>query len=123
MSHIFGAQHSYAEAPLGYWLMEAFELERNPYDRVVHFSFGLLLAYPLRDYFMNKFKWPTWVCWVLPAEITSLGSDYLGTQGDPWDAQKDMAMAFCGAILGLILAAIGRQFAGRMTNNKELSWS
>ncbi len=123
--HIIGAQHTYAEAPVGYWLKDLLGLERNPYDRIVHFCFGFLLAYPMRDYFMNKFQWPTWVCWVLPAEITlsfsgmyelieygvadiffpHLGTNYLGTQGDPWDAQKDMAMAFGGAILALLLTA------------------
>lgn len=45
-------------------------LKRNPYDRIVHFCFGFLLAYPMRDYFLNKMQWPLWVCWVLPAEIT-----------------------------------------------------
>jgi len=123
--HVLGAQHTYAEAPLGYWIKDVMGLERNPYDRIVHFCFGFLLAYPMRDYFMNKFQWPLWVCWVLPAEITlsfsgmyelieygvadiffpSLGTNYLGTQGDPWDAQKDMAMAFCGAILALLVTA------------------
>lgn len=127
--HILGAQHTYAETPIGYWIQNTLGLERNPYDRIVHFSFGFLLAYPLRDYFMNKLKWPTWVCWVLPAEITlsfsgmyelieygvadiffpSMGTDYLGTQGDPWDAQKDMAMAFCGAILILLSTSIVRR--------------
>lgn len=128
--HILGAQHTYAETPIGYWIQHALGLERNPYDRIVHFSFGFLLAYPLRDYFTNKMQWPTWVCWVLPAEITlsfsamyelieygvadvffpTMGSDYLGTQGDIWDAQKDMAMAFTGAILILLLTSIIRRF-------------
>jgi putative membrane protein len=130
--HILGAQHTYAETPIGYWIQNTFGLARNPYDRIVHFSFGLLLAYPLRDYFKNKLKWPTWVCWVLPAEITlsfsgmyelieygvadiffpSMGTDYLGTQGDPWDAQKDMAMAFMGAILTQLFTSIARRFRG-----------
>lgn len=124
--HVLGAQHTYAEAPVGYWIKDALGLERNPYDRIVHFSFGFLLAYPMRDYFMNKFHWPVWVCWVLPAEITlsfsgmyelieygvadiffpSLGTNYLGTQGDVWDAQKDMASAFGGAILALVTTAV-----------------
>lgn len=132
MLHILGAQHTYAEAPVGYAIKDLLGLERNPYDRIVHFSFGFLLAYPLRDYFRNKFQWPTWVCWVLPAEITlsfsgmyelieygvadiffpHLGTNYLGTQGDPWDAQKDMAMAFFGAILSLCITAVMRRANG-----------
>ncbi len=70
MFHIYGAMYTYAENPLGYWLKDVLDLERNHYDRIVHFSFGFLLGYPLRDYFKNWFDWPNWVCWVLPIEIT-----------------------------------------------------
>ena len=121
--HIYGAMYTYAENPLGYWIKDLLGLGRNHYDRIVHFSFGFLLAYPMRDYFKNWFEWPTWVCWVLPAEITmsfsgmyeliewlvadvffpSEGVAYLGSQGDVWDAQKDMGLAFIGAILAMIL--------------------
>jgi putative membrane protein len=127
--HIYGAMYTYAENPLGYWLQERFQGDRNHYDRIVHFSFGLLLAYPMRDYFMNHFHWPTWVCWVLPVEITlsfsgayeliewavadvffpAQGHAYLGTQGDIWDAQKDMALAFSGALLAMVVASTVRR--------------
>ena len=126
MLHIFGAQHTYADAPIGFWIRDTIGLERNPYDRIVHFSFGLLMAYPLRDYFLNKMEWPGWVCWLLPIEITlsfsgayeiieygvadiffpDVGVAYLGTQGDPWDAQKDMLIAFTGAITSMGLTAL-----------------
>ena len=68
--HIYGAMYTYAENPLGYWIQEVLNGERNNYDRIVHFSFGFLLAYPMRDYFLNHFQWPRWVCWTLPVEIT-----------------------------------------------------
>jgi len=117
--HVYGAKYTYAENPFGYWLKDVFNLERNHYDRIVHFSFGFLLSYPLRDYFKNHFQWPTWVCFVLPCEIAlsfggayeiiewavadiffpAEGIAYLGTQGDIWDAQKDMALAWLGAII------------------------
>lgn len=120
--HIYGAQYTYAENPFGYWLKDVFHLQRNPYDRIVHCSFGLLVTYPMRDYFKNYFEWPTWVCWVLPVEITlsfsaayellewlvaeklfpSEGVAYLGTQGDVWDAQKDMGIAFTGAVVAML---------------------
>jgi putative membrane protein len=121
--HVYGAMYTYAENPLGYWLQDLFHGERNHYDRIVHFSFGFLLAYPMRDYFHNHFQWPNWVCWVLPVEITmsfsaayeliewavadiffpAQGHAYLGSQGDVWDAQKDMGLAFGGAVLAMIL--------------------
>ena len=123
--HVYGAMHTYAENPLGYWLKDRLGWERNHYDRIVHFSFGFLLAYPMRDYFKNHFNWPNWVCWVLPVEITmsfsaayeliewavadvffpAQGAAYLGSQGDVWDAQKDMGLALSGAILIMVLAS------------------
>ncbi len=124
--HIYGAMYTYAENPFGYWLQDRMQGDRNHYDRIVHFSFGFLLAYPMRDYFKNHFGWPIWVCWVLPVEITlsfsgayeliewavadvffpAQGAAYLGSQGDVWDAQKDMGLAFTGAILSMVLASV-----------------
>lgn len=127
--HIYGATYTYAENPFGYWLKDVLDLQRNHYDRIVHFSFGFLLTYPMRDYFRNWFDWPLWVCWVLPVEITMSfsgvyeiiewlvadvffnehGAAYLGTQGDIWDAQKDMALAVTGGILVLLMAASAKK--------------
>lgn len=129
--HIYGAMYTYAENPLGYWLKDALHLERNHYDRIVHFSFGFMLAYPMRDWFKNWFRWPNWVCWVLPVEITmsfsaayeliewavadvffpAEGAAYLGSQGDVWDAQKDMGLAFSGAVLAMSLFSTAKRFA------------
>ncbi|HRO98616.1 MAG TPA: DUF2238 domain-containing protein [Flavobacteriales bacterium] len=127
--HVYGAMYTYAENPLGYWLQDLVAGTRNNYDRIVHFSFGFLLAYPMRDYFRNHFQWPNWVCWVLPVEITmsfsaayeliewavadiffpAQGHAYLGSQGDVWDAQKDMALAFSGAVLAMLLTSTVRR--------------
>ncbi|MDQ3046994.1 MAG: DUF2238 domain-containing protein [Bacteroidota bacterium] len=121
--HIYGAKHTYALNPFGFWLQEVFHFSRNHYDRIVHFSFGFMLAYPMRDYFLNKMKFPDWVGWMLPVEITlsfsclyeliewgvadvffpEQGEAYLGSQGDIWDAQKDMFMAFLGALLIMVV--------------------
>jgi putative membrane protein len=121
--HVFGAMYTYAENPFGYWLKDFMNSDRNNYDRVVHFSFGFLMAYPLRDYFINYFKFPNWVGWILPAEVTmsfsaiyeliewavadiffpAQGLDYLGSQGDIWDAQKDMGLASIGAVLMMLI--------------------
>jgi putative membrane protein len=131
--HIYGAEYTYAENPLGYWLKDLFHWERNHYDRIVHFSFGFLLFYPMRDYFKNHFDWPDWVCWILPIEISlsfsaayeliewlvadifypSEGVAYLGTQGDVWDAQKDMGIAFIGALLSMISWRIAKKLFGK----------
>lgn len=133
--HVYGAKYTYAENPFGYWMKEYFHFERNHYDRIVHFSFGFMLAYPMRDFFLNKMKFPTWVGWMLPVEITlsfsciyeliewavadvlfpEQGVAYLGSQGDIWDAQKDMFMAGCGAtIIMLLVWFIKRSYCKRL---------
>jgi putative membrane protein len=124
--HVYGAKHTYAENPLGYWLKDTFHWQRNHYDRIVHFSFGFLLAYPMRELFIRFFKFPTWVGWALPIEITlsisgfyeliewgvadvffpAQGDAYLGTQGDIWDAQKDIFLATLGAILATTIVSV-----------------
>ena len=131
--HIYGAMYTYAENPFGYWLKDVLHLEPNHYDRIVHFSFGFMLFYPMRDWFKNHFGWPNWVCWVLPVEITmsfsaayeliewavadvffpAEGAAYLGSQGDIWDAQKDMGLAFSGAVLAMLLFSTAKRFARR----------
>lgn len=123
--HVYGAKHTYAENPFGFWLKDFFHFERNHYDRIVHFSFGFMLAYPMRDFFLNKMKFPNWVGWLLPVEITlsfsclyeliewavadilfpEQGAAYLGSQGDIWDAQKDMFMAGSGAVLIMLFVS------------------
>lgn len=117
--HVYGAKYTYAENPFGFWLMDVFHTSRNHYDRIVHFSFGFMLAYPMRELFLRWLKYPALVSWILPIEITlsisafyeliewavadvfftAQGAAYLGTQGDIWDAQKDIFLAFSGAIL------------------------
>lgn len=125
--HTYGAKYAYADNPLGYWLQSHLHLKRNPYDRIVHTGFGLLMVYPIRDLLVRKAQLKPFMLWLLPVEmILSLaglfelvewsiadiffpahGKNYVGTQGDIWDAQKDMAVALGGAIFitGVIYAA------------------
>jgi putative membrane protein len=124
--HVYGSKYTYAENPLGYWLQDQLHWTRNHYDRMVHFSFGFLLAYPMRELFLKWLKYPRWVAWMLPIEITmsisalyelvewavadvffpSQGDAYLGTQGDIWDAQKDIFLAFIGAIIATTIVSM-----------------
>jgi len=125
LMHIYGAMYSYAENPLGYWIKNIAGMHRNNYDRLVHFCYGFMLSYPMRDYFSRWFGWPYWVCLVLPCLVMmafsgiyeviewvvaniffpAQGMAYLGIQGDVWDAQKDMALAFGGAIFMMCVTA------------------
>ena len=58
--HVYGSKYTYAENPFGYWLQDALHLSRNHYDRIVHFCFGFLLAYPMREMFLKWLKYPKW---------------------------------------------------------------
>jgi putative membrane protein len=124
--HVYGSKYTYAENPIGFWLQDQFDWSRNHYDRIVHFGFGFLLAYPMREMFLSWLRFPRWVSWLLPIEITlsisafyellewgvadvffpAQGDAYLGTQGDIWDAQKDVFLAFTGALLATSIVSM-----------------
>ncbi len=121
--HLVGAHYTYAETPFGFWLQDALSLSRNHYDRIVHFSFGLLLGYPFRELLIRavgvKPAWSYLMVMItvlgfsgfyealegIVAVIVSpeLGAAYLGTQGDEWDAQKDTALAFAGSVVAMAI--------------------
>jgi putative membrane protein len=132
--HEIGAHYTYSEVPYDQWfrgltgttLNDLLGLERNHYDRLVHFTYGLLL-FPMVWELIERRAVPQGVWrYVLPvtflmshsvlyeliewaaAEIFGgdLGQAYLGTQGDVWDAQKDMALAAAGAVSGCVLTAL-----------------
>jgi len=124
--HIIGTHYTYSEVPFGFWLQSFFNLPRNHYDRIVHFSFGLLLYYPIREIAIRignlKGAWNLYfpVDFVLAFSCIyeliewgiavifggDLGIAYLGTQGDIWDAQKDMFMAGLGSIIAMLITTI-----------------
>lgn len=127
--HTIGVHYTYAEVPIGVWMDQALHLGRNHFDRLVHFSFGFLLAYPMEEAFRLLAHARGWVLYYLPvmtvlglsglweiieswvagAVHPELGITYLGSQGDIWDAQKDMAAAFYGALLCVMLLMIARR--------------
>jgi len=127
--HVYGSKYTYAENLFGYWLQDFFHSSRNHYDRLVHFSFGFLLYYPLQECFAKWLKYPKRIALFLPvlaviatsgiyeiiewlvADIFFIeqGISYLGTQGDVWDAQKDMSMSFLGVVIAFNLFYIFKQ--------------
>ena len=132
--HEIGAHYTYAEVPYDEWtrslfgtgLNELLGFERNHFDRAVHFSYGLLLAYPIREIFLRIVDVKGFWGYFLPLDVTmstsmlfelfewgaaeffggDLGIAYLGTQGDVWDAHKDMALASLGALAALSITAL-----------------
>jgi len=122
--HLYGALYAYTQNALGAWLQNTFSLWRNPYDRIVHFSFGLFMAYPFRELLLRKFKVSQRVSWLLPIQIAfsfgtlfeliewgvsevttkETGETYVATQGDVWDAHKDILLAAIGAAVAMLIA-------------------
>jgi putative membrane protein len=133
MLHAVGAHYTYAEVPMGEWAREAFGLGRNHFDRLVHFSFGLLMAYPIREVFLRLVRAKGFWAYYFPLDVTlafsavyeiiemavamivspGAGDAYLGTQGDPFDGIKDMAMAFTGAVVCMAVVVVARTVAGK----------
>jgi putative membrane protein len=123
--HSVGAHYTYSLVPYDEWFGFALGDGRNHYDRLVHFCYGLLLAYPAREVFLRVADVRGFWGYFLPLDVVmatsmlyeliewgaastfggDLGVAYLGTQGDQWDAQKDMALATVGAIIAMSLTA------------------
>ncbi len=123
--HVIGSHYTYAEVPFGVTLQRWFGSDRNMYDRLVHFSFGFLLAYPVREVFVRITRARGFWGYYLPLELVlsfsaiyeiiewltaaavdpAAGLAFLGSQGDVWDAQKDMLAAGVGAVIAMLLAA------------------
>ena len=131
--HEIGAHYTYSEVPYDAWfealtgrsLNALMGWERNHFDRFAHFMYGLLLAYPIRELFLRLVGVRGFWGDFLPLEFTiatsafyeliewgaalvfggELGAAYLGTQGDVWDAQRDMALASLGALVAMLLTA------------------
>lgn len=127
--HAVGAHYTYSEVPYERWFSSATGIgldewssaTRNHYDRAIHFLYGLLIALPAYELIQRRAAprgwWVFFLTWtfILSHSVIyetvewaaatvfggPLGTAYLGTQGDEWDAQKDMALASLGAAMTL----------------------
>ncbi|WP_066838340.1 DUF2238 domain-containing protein [Rufibacter ruber] len=129
MLHVYGSQYTYAENPFGYWVKDELDLQRNHYDRLVHFGFGFLLSYPMHEVLWRVTRMRPLFTYLLPVDFAisfgavyeliewsvadiffpAQGMAYLGTQGDVWDAQKDIALAAFGAALTMLAVGLTRK--------------
>jgi len=118
---ILGGTYSYARVPLGFELQSWLDLSRNPYDKIGHFTQGFVPALVAREILLRggyvqgrKMLAFVVLCVVLAISATyeliewaaalALGQgadEFLGTQGDPWDTQSDMAFALLGGVVAL----------------------
>jgi uncharacterized membrane protein YjdF len=132
--HELGAHYTYSLVPydrwssawLGFSFDQAAGAHRNHYDRLVHLSYGLLLAYPVREVLWRltplRGFWLFFVTLNIMLSTSAvyelvewiggafLGKDtakaFVGAQNDPWDSQKDMAIAVAGALASLLLVSL-----------------
>lgn len=121
---IYGGIYTYAETPLGNWAKEAFDLSRNHYDRIGHIALGVFPAFIAREVFLRATPlrrggwlyfivtsvilgvaafWELLEWWVALIVASDVGTAFLGSQGDVWDAQWDMFLAWAGAMIILPL--------------------
>lgn len=122
--HTIGSYYTYTNMPLFYWLRDMFDLSRNHYDRLVHFFFGLAFYFPVYEYASKELKLKGWVRYLLPflviisfkamyeiieylavivTQSSVMGTSFLGMQGDPWDAQKDIMFGMSGGVISMIV--------------------
>jgi len=121
---IYGGYYTYAETPLGNWAKEAFGFSRNHYDRIGHIALGVFPAFIIREVLLRKTPlqrggwlyfiiisivlavaafWELLEWWVALIAASDVGTAFLGSQGDIWDAQWDMLLALVGAMVVLPL--------------------
>lgn len=140
--HEFGAHYKYSDVPLGEWIKPLLHTQRNMYDRILHFSFGLMIGYPLQEMFIRKAKVVRQWRYVLPVEaIMALsavyeiaeagaamiltperGEEFVGMQGDMWDSQEDMLMAGIGAVVCMVLLFLLRRRRAIRAAQAELEY-
>lgn len=124
---VVGGHYTYARVPLGFWVQDALGLARNHYDRLGHFAQGFVPAIVAREVLLRRSPlrpggWTlflvTCICLAISASYEFIewwaallggerATDFLGTQGDPWDTQWDMFLALVGAVAAQFL--LGRR--------------
>ncbi len=130
-----GGHYTYADVPVGNWARDAFGLSRNHFDRVGHFMQGVIPAMLTRELLLRTSplrpgKWMIALCICVALAISASyelfewryavtfggqqANDFLGSQGDVWDAQQDMFMALLGATVSMLTLGRwqDRQMAG-----------
>lgn len=120
--HSIGSHYTYSEVPAGRWVSDWMGWERNHYDRLVHFLWGFLLTIPIFEILRKKVSRKRWAIFIFACSVIVMvgvlyefmewaaavvvdpeaGTAFLGTQGDVWDAQKDLLLNFTGAVASMV---------------------
>ena len=131
---MLGGQYTYARVPLGFWMQDLLHFSRNHYDRIGHFAQGFVPAIVAREILIRRTPlapggWLFYIVFSICLAISACyefvewwaaliggaaATDFLGTQGDPWDTQWDMFFAAIGSIVAqLLLSRIHDRQIGR----------
>ena len=134
--HLFGAHMTYETMAYFAWFSEWLGWQRNYYDHMIHLLFGLLVTMPFFEIFYHQgvsknlsyliaflfissigawYEVLEWLSMVVFCQETEEVCSLAITQGDIWDAQKDMAYAVIGSVIAIILHSL---FARKTRNNR-----
>lgn len=130
--HTIGGHYTFERVPFD-WFDNLFGFKRNMFDRIGHFSVGFY-AYPIMEYLFSRglvakkwvavtyavfaiafvacsYEWIEW--WYAVGYGGDSAANFLGSQGDIWDAQKDMLMDVCGALITSVIYLIATSRKGQ----------
>jgi putative membrane protein len=119
---MLGGHYTYARVPLGFWVQDLLDLGRNHYDRLGHIAQGFIPAILTREilFRLSPLKSGKWLFFMVTSVCLAISAFYefiewwaailggesaesfLGTQGDVWDTQWDMFLAFIGSLMALL---------------------
>jgi putative membrane protein len=123
---VYGGYYTYANTPLGEWAKQTFGFARNHYDRVGHVALGFFPAFVIREVLLRRTPlqrggwlfflvvsvalaigafWELLEWWTTLVVAGDVGTAFLGSQGDVWDAQWDMFLALVGAAVALVVGS------------------
>ena len=125
--HEYGAMYAYNNVPLGEWAKAWLHTDRNHYDRLVHLLYGLLITWPVIEACrMKGVQWPSLTAvqfilatsavyeiieWVVATIAAGkLAEEFVGAQGDVFDAPKDMSAALIGSLFVVLVVRLRKNW-------------
>lgn len=130
--HTIGSHYTYSEMPLFDLIKNDFGFQRNNYDRVVHFLFGFSFYFALYDIINKNIKgiknfWKYLLAFLIIVSLNGIyeiieylslvvtqsnlvEGNFLGMQGDVWDAQRDIIAGMIGALVSWIILIFKKKF-------------
>ncbi|WP_171016805.1 DUF2238 domain-containing protein [Pseudalkalibacillus caeni] len=122
----YGAHYDYTNTPIDGWIRNLFGVKGEYYDQIVHFSFGLLMAFPLKEFLTRFIKLRTFWLYLFifsllmamsaTFEITEMlvniitnphnPEKHMRLEHDPFNTHKDMTMVLVGSLISIIIMIV-----------------